>query len=156
MQRRTAVTAMRIRRGRPGTSAWKVNLHCFRAFAKNLLPEPKKISKHRYRSVFAPPARSSQRSAVRNPPATGFSSARASHRRDAPPCCCDYRRYRKFAWALFITAVILLAGVLIFGKRITLAEEAERTASRSQPLTDIILQVNTALTAGNSWCILSV
>jgi hypothetical protein len=50
----------------------------------------------------------------------------------------------------------LLAGVLIFGKRITLAEEAERTASRSQPLTDIILQVNTALTAGNSWCILSV
>jgi hypothetical protein len=30
----------------------------------------------------------------------------------------DYRRHRKFAWALFIVAAILLAGVLIFGKRI--------------------------------------
>ena len=30
----------------------------------------------------------------------------------------DYRLYRKFAWPLFVTAVVLLAGVLVFGKRI--------------------------------------
>ena len=30
----------------------------------------------------------------------------------------DYRLYRKFAWSLFVTAVVLLAGVLVFGKRI--------------------------------------
>lgn len=30
----------------------------------------------------------------------------------------DYRRYRKFAWALFVLAIVLLAGVLVFGKPI--------------------------------------
>ena len=30
----------------------------------------------------------------------------------------DYRLYRKFAWPLFVTAVVLLAGVLVIGKRI--------------------------------------
>ena len=30
----------------------------------------------------------------------------------------DYRRYRKWAWRLFVAAVVLLIGVLIFGKRI--------------------------------------
>ena len=30
----------------------------------------------------------------------------------------DYRRYRKFAWTLFVTAIVLLVGVLVFGKRI--------------------------------------
>jgi cell division protein FtsW len=30
----------------------------------------------------------------------------------------DYHRYRKLAWPLFVAAIVLLAGVLIFGKRI--------------------------------------
>jgi cell division protein FtsW len=36
----------------------------------------------------------------------------------AGTACVDYRRYRKFAWPLFIAAVVLLVGVLMFGRRI--------------------------------------
>jgi len=36
----------------------------------------------------------------------------------AVTACVDYRRYRKLAWPLFVLAVVLLAGVLILGKRI--------------------------------------
>ena len=36
----------------------------------------------------------------------------------AATACVDYRRYRKLGWPLFIAAVVLLVGVLFFGKRI--------------------------------------